>query len=344
MRRIIVTAAIFLLALALPCAAQVMSLQGTTSETFTLGTGANKITLTNSSGALALSGGLTISAGTVNLTGSTVITTSDINGGTIDSVAIGESTASTGAFTTISASGQITSTVGTGTAPLAIASTTKVANLNVDQVDGMSLSAGSNGGVAYQSSSSQLSFSTAGTTGQLLLSGGSVAPTWTGLTSAYLFVGNGSNIPTAVALSGDATIDNAGVLTVASGAITAAKLADTVADAVLTATLSAGSEVSDTITCTLQVKDVQGNNLAAVHMVHWGIADSDYGAGETGQAVTVSYTNGAEWQQITQHKKAVAFTDATGKLVLDVTHTGANTLYLMCSVSGKVYSVTLAFS
>lgn len=37
--------------------------------------------------------------------------------------------------TTISASGQVTSTVVTGTAPLVIASTTKVANLNVDKLD-----------------------------------------------------------------------------------------------------------------------------------------------------------------------------------------------------------------
>jgi len=36
----------------------------------------------------------------------------------------------------VSASGQVTSTLATGTAPLVIASTTKVANLNVDQLDG----------------------------------------------------------------------------------------------------------------------------------------------------------------------------------------------------------------
>lgn len=38
---------------------------------------------------------------------------------------------------TLSASGQITSTVATGTAPFVIASTTKVANLNVDLLDGL---------------------------------------------------------------------------------------------------------------------------------------------------------------------------------------------------------------
>lgn len=41
-----------------------------------------------------------------------------------------------GSFTTLTASGQITSSLATGTAPLVIASTTKVANLNVDLLDG----------------------------------------------------------------------------------------------------------------------------------------------------------------------------------------------------------------
>lgn len=55
--------------------------------------------------------------------------------GTIDDTTIGASTPNTGAFTTISATGQITSTLATGNAPLVVASTTKVANLNVDKLD-----------------------------------------------------------------------------------------------------------------------------------------------------------------------------------------------------------------
>jgi len=53
-----------------------------------------------------------------------------ITGGSINGTTIGASTASTGAFTTISASGVITSTVSTGTAPFTVSSTTQVANLN----------------------------------------------------------------------------------------------------------------------------------------------------------------------------------------------------------------------
>jgi hypothetical protein len=44
---------------------------------------------------------------------------------------VGATTANTGAFTTISATGQITSTLAAGTAPFVVTSTTQVANLNV---------------------------------------------------------------------------------------------------------------------------------------------------------------------------------------------------------------------
>jgi hypothetical protein len=73
--------------------------------------------------------------GTANID-SLVADTADINGGTVDGAVIGGSSAAAGSFTTVGATGQITSTLTTGTAPLVIASTTKVANLNVDQLDG----------------------------------------------------------------------------------------------------------------------------------------------------------------------------------------------------------------
>lgn len=49
---------------------------------------------------------------------------------------IGSGTPNTGAFTTLSVTGQITSTVSPGTAPAVVSSTTKVSNLNVDLLDG----------------------------------------------------------------------------------------------------------------------------------------------------------------------------------------------------------------
>lgn len=44
------------------------------------------------------------------------------------------------------------------------------------------------------------------------------------LTSAHIFVGNGSNVATDVALSGDATLANTGAMTIANNAVTFAKM------------------------------------------------------------------------------------------------------------------------
>lgn len=60
----------------------------------------------------------------------------EISGGNIDGTAIGLSAKSTGDFTTISATGQITSTLAAGTAPFVVASDTVVANLNVSKLLG----------------------------------------------------------------------------------------------------------------------------------------------------------------------------------------------------------------
>ena len=57
-----------------------------------------------------------------------------VTSGTIDGTTIGATTATTGRFTTVNASGQVTSTVTTGTAPFVVASTTAVANLTASNV------------------------------------------------------------------------------------------------------------------------------------------------------------------------------------------------------------------
>lgn len=52
-----------------------------------------------------------------------------------------------------------------------------------------------------------------------------VSPGEISLTDAHILVGNGSNIATDVAMSGDVTISNTGAVTIANGAVTKAKLA-----------------------------------------------------------------------------------------------------------------------
>jgi len=113
---------------------------------------------------VAVGGALGIpSSGTVtNLTGTASI---NING------TVGATTASTGAFTTLSATGVITSTLATGTAPFTVASTTQVANLNAatagtatSATTATNLAGGAVGSVPYQNSAGATLFLTGNTT------------------------------------------------------------------------------------------------------------------------------------------------------------------------------------
>lgn len=73
---------------------------------------------------------------TISPTGTGIVTVNPATTGTMDNMTIGATTPRAATFTSISYSLQLTSTVATGTAPMVVASTTKVNNLNVDLLDG----------------------------------------------------------------------------------------------------------------------------------------------------------------------------------------------------------------
>ena len=85
-------------------------------------TGSGSIVLSTSPTLVTPALGTPASGVVTNLTGTASI---NING------TVGATTATTGAFTTVSATGVITSTVATGTAPFTVSSTTAVANLSI---------------------------------------------------------------------------------------------------------------------------------------------------------------------------------------------------------------------
>ena len=125
-----------------------------------LGTGVATALAVNvgSAGAIVVNGGDlgTPSSGVVtNLTGTASI---NING------TVGATTPATGAFTTISASGVITSTVVTGTAPFTVASTTTVANLGATNTVNTAVTADSTDATNYLTFVS----ATSGNLGQLV--------------------------------------------------------------------------------------------------------------------------------------------------------------------------------
>ncbi len=77
------------------------------------------------------------------------------------------------------------------------------------------------------------------------------------LASAQIFVGNASNVATAQAVSGDASLNNAGVLTIANNAITTAKLANDSVDKDKIAADVAGAGLAQNVDGSLEL------NLAA---------------------------------------------------------------------------------
>lgn len=109
-----------------------------------------------------------------------------LNANGLDNTVIGAGTARTGAFSTIAASGQITSTVTTGTSPFVVASTTQVANLNAATAGTATAlqNARTIGGTSFDGTAN---ITVATATGGFTVSGGNM--------TAPAIIPNGSTIP-----------------------------------------------------------------------------------------------------------------------------------------------------
>lgn len=90
------------------------------------------------------------------------------------------------------------------------------------------------------------------------------------LTATHIWVGNGSNVATSVAMSGDATLSNAGALTIANNAITTAKILNA---NVTLAKLAAGITPSDVVKFGAQYTTVGGAAAEAITVS--GVAATD---------------------------------------------------------------------
>ena len=160
-----------------------------------------------------------------NLTGTASI---NING------TVGATTANTGAFTTVSASGVITSTITTGTAPFTVSSTTPVTNLSIGgNAAGLSTTlAVTSGGTGV---------TTTPTNGQLLIGNG------TNYTVATLGTGTGISI---TAGSGTLQVNNTLPMTYPTGSGIAVVASGTSWGTTLTAPSGAIVGTTDTQTLT----------------------------------------------------------------------------------------------
>ena len=156
---------------------------------------------------LNIGSGLSLTGGTLSCT---------VAGGTVTSVGISSTDLSV-ANSPITTSGTITLDINNSAVTFA-----KIQNIATSRILGRS-TAGS-GVVEELSIGSGLSLS-AGT-----LSATGLSST---LTDTYIYVGNGSNVATAVAVSGDVTLANTGAITIANQAVTFAKMQNLAANSLM---------------------------------------------------------------------------------------------------------------
>lgn len=121
----------------------------------------------------------TVTTGTAPLTVASTTNVANLNASSLGGAtfsapgAIGGVTPAAAAFTTVSATGQITSTLANGTAPLVVASSTNVANLNASSLGGATFAAPGAIGGGTPSTGAFTSVSSTGASPQMTLTGAS---------------------------------------------------------------------------------------------------------------------------------------------------------------------------
>lgn len=134
---------------------------------------------------------------------------------------------------------------------------------------------------------------------------------------------------------------------IGAGAVAAAKLADAVADAIVSATATVGAEANNTITVTVQLKDIQGNALAEQRMVSWWMADTDVPGPISSTGLTnpyVAYSQGTQVKAWTANYHELAATNTSGQLILVFTSTSAQTRYFRCQIGSMLVKGSVAMS
>lgn len=188
---------------------------------------------------------------------------------TLGGAVVNSSLTNVGTLTALTVSGQITSTLSSGTAPFVVASTTQVANLNAATAGtATNVAGGAVGQLVYQTGAGASGFVAVGTSGQLLQSAGSAIPVYTTATypstassTGTILRANGTNWVATTSTFADTYGVNK--LLYASSANVVAGLT-TAANGVLVTDGSSVPSISSTLPSGLSVSGLLASTSAAV--------------------------------------------------------------------------------
>lgn len=176
------------------------------------------------------------------------------------------------------------------------------------------------------------------------------------VTRGYTFVfdGNGQFLITLERLNQVAlpvvTVDLSGKVDTADlvdAAVTAVKLANAVADRLRAAVATVAAESSNNVDVTIQVQDVQGNNLSEVTGIRLWLSGSANGAPAalpSGGAPTIISSQGTIIEAMTDTAPGTYLTNSSGVLALRFTEAGALTKYLVGLLQDDLVSGSAALT
>lgn len=125
----------------------------------------------------------------------------------------------------------------------------------------------------------------------------------------------------------------------ALSSVSAAELAGPVQDAIPNVLISVGAEAGDVIQVSVQFRDAANNALAERMGAYIWLSDAEYGA-PVATAPSGGWAPGAGTliEEHTAGKSGEWVSDATGLIRVDLTESGAKTLYLNVRVGNRVYA------
>jgi hypothetical protein len=147
----------------------------------------------------------------------------------------------------------------------------------------------------------------------------------------------GAGSALAVKLDGATLAVSASGAKVADNGVAVGQLAAAVQDLIPNLTITAGAEVADKRTITVQARDAANNNLAQRFMMTVWISTVEYGMPDSTNTTAIVET-GAIYAP---HETDVGFdviSDANGRVAIGFTIIGAATRYIMAEVDGRIYS------